>query len=349
MKKLSCILCCVLALCMLLPAAWAETQEEFEMTCNGKTLAACSVHSGSKDGVVNAMIPAGTYVSVLESGDGSWVKIQFFYRGLKMTGWANVALENVQPAVAGSTPAPVYVPEEPADPSETVPVDTSGTRETDGGAFAADGSAAEEAPQASVPETPAAPETPAVPEAPAAAAAPDEIVILGTVESLVRYGSEERLVPTAGLDLGGVNVPADQAVAVIYAPKTGKVTLRAAAAQDGKAVKQCDAGLVVSVLGFEGSFTKVDVRGTVGYIRSDCLICSAATVATQGTAVLSQNGKTDGSSTINVRNAADSSSAKVAGWKTGTEVTVFSHQKGWYEIEAQGIHGWVMEKFVTVK
>ena len=32
------------------------------------------------------------------------------------------------------------------------------------------------------------------------------------------------------------------------------------------------------------------------------------------------------------------SSEKVAEWKTGTEVYVFSHSKGWYEIEYDGIH-----------
>ena len=32
------------------------------------------------------------------------------------------------------------------------------------------------------------------------------------------------------------------------------------------------------------------------------------------------------------------SSEKVAEWKTGTEVYVFSHPKGWYEIEYDGIH-----------
>ncbi|MBR6753115.1 MAG: SH3 domain-containing protein, partial [Clostridia bacterium] len=64
---------------------------------------------------------------------------------------------------------------------------------------------------------------------------------------------------------------------------------------------------------------------------------------------LSYNGRTTGSTTINVRNAASGDSAKIAEWETGTEVEVFGQEKGWYEIEHDGIHGFVMEKFLTLQ
>lgn len=305
MKKGLRILCCVLALCMLLPTAWAETQEEFEAACDARTTAPCTVHNGSKDGAVNAMLPAGTLVRVMET-DGSWSKLQFFYRGLKMSGWAEAALETVQPA---ATTAPTTPP---------------------------------------VPEAPA--EEPQAPEAPAEAApasAPDAIVTLGTVQSLVRYGAEERMAATAELNLGG-DMPADKQIAVVYAPKTGKATLRETASKNGKEIRQCAAGAVVAVLSQDGDFCRISIQGEEGYILVSCLEYHSSTAETLGTAVLSLKGATDGKSKINVRNAADRDSAKVAEWKTGMEVTVFSHKGSWYEIEAEGIHGWVQEAYVTM-
>lgn len=314
MKKGIKCLCCVLALCLLLPTAWAETQEEFEITCNAKTTAPCAVHSGSKDGAVNAMLPAGTYVLVTET-DGSWSKIQFFYRNLKMSGWAEAALEPVQPA-ATAAPTIAPVPEAPEEVPETT---------------------AEAPVEAPVSEAPA--ETPAP--------APDAIVTLGTVQSLVRYGAEERMAATAALNLGG-EMPADQQIAVVYAPKTGKATLRQTASKNGKAVCQCPAGTVVAVLSQDGEFCLINIQGEEGYILASCLEYHSPTAETLGTAVLSLKGATDGKSKINIRNAADRDSAKVAEWKTGLEVTVFAHKGSWYEIEAEGIHGWVQEAYITM-
>lgn len=176
-----------------------------------------------------------------------------------------------------------------------------------------------------------------------------EILTLGTAESTIRYDGQERTVKTSELDFSAKDVPAEKAVAVVYAPRTGEASLRAKASTSSKVLRKCKAGTVVSVLEIKGKFSLVNMQGEIGYMRNDCLQYSSATRETMGTALLSYDGQTNGSIAINVRNDTNGSSAKVAEWKTGTEVTVFASEDGWVEVETDGIHGWVMEEYVTME
>ena len=102
------------------------------------------------------------------------------------------------------------------------------------------------------------------------------------------------------------------------------------------------------MLAIVNGYTRINYKGTVGYIKTVCLKFYGDSESTaQG--VLSYKGNTGGGTTVNVRNTPKGDSAKVAEWRTGTEVTILSHENGWYEIEANGMHGYVMEKYVTEK
>lgn len=173
-----------------------------------------------------------------------------------------------------------------------------------------------------------------------------QLVRLGVASSTVIVNGEEKVVPTSELDFGST-VEKEKQVAVIHAPRTGKCTLRAKASDSGKALQKCKAGTVVMVLEYGRNFCKISDDGDVGYVQTGCLKWYDA--ETEGTGLLSYNGRTTGSTTINVRNTPSGDSAKVAEWETGTKVEVFGLEKGWYEIEYNGIHGFVMEKFLTVE
>ena len=172
------------------------------------------------------------------------------------------------------------------------------------------------------------------------------LIRLGVATSTVLLNGEEKEVPTFELDFGST-AEKEKQVAVIHAPKTGKCTLRAKASDSGKALQKCKAGTVVIVLEYGRNFCKISDDGDVGYVQTDCLKWYDA--ETEGTGLLSYNGRTTGSTTINVRNTPSGDSAKIAEWETGTQVEVFGLEKGWYEIEYKGIHGFVMEKFLTVE
>ncbi|MBR6752947.1 MAG: SH3 domain-containing protein [Clostridia bacterium] len=173
-----------------------------------------------------------------------------------------------------------------------------------------------------------------------------QLVLLGVATSTVLLNGEEKEVVTAELEFGST-AEKEKQVAVIHAPKTGKCTLRAKASDSGKALQKCKAGTVVMVLEYGSKWCKISDNGDVGYVQTSCL--KGYDAQTVGTGLLSYNGRTTGSTTINVRNTPSGDSAKVAEWKTGTKVEVFGLEKGWYEIEYNGIHGFVMEKFLTAE
>lgn len=176
---------------------------------------------------------------------------------------------------------------------------------------------------------------------------PVQLVQLGTTSSIIIVAGEEQTVPTKELTLSD-SIDADKAIAVIYAPNTGKCSLRPEASESAKAIKQCKAGTVVGVLEYGKKFCKVNYHGSIGYVLTRCLNFCNSSQESLGTGVLTYNGKATGKTTINIRNSADGDSAKITEWKTGTEVLVFALTNGWYEIEHNGIHGFVMEKFLTM-
>ena len=173
------------------------------------------------------------------------------------------------------------------------------------------------------------------------------IVELGRTSSKIQYQGKTVSVSTSDLTFSE-NVPENKKLATIYAPRTGKASLRQTASAKGTLLKNCKAGTIVSVLAIGNGYTRINYKGTVGYIKTACLKFYGDSESTaQG--VLSYKGNTGGGTTVNVRNTPKGDSAKVAEWRTGTEVTILSHANGWYEIEAKGIHGYVMDEFLTEK
>lgn len=170
---------------------------------------------------------------------------------------------------------------------------------------------------------------------------------LGTITSTVLLKDAKTTIATSDLQFE-TTAPAGKRIAFIHAPNTGKCTLRDKASGSGASLKQCKAGTVVAVLKYGESFCQVQYKDNVGYVKTNCLKFPGENVQTLGSATLTYNGRATGSTSINIRNTASKDSAKVAQWETGTEVTVFSQENGWYEIEANGIHGWVMDDFLTL-
>lgn len=174
-----------------------------------------------------------------------------------------------------------------------------------------------------------------------------EIRYLGLVETCVRDASGERMIATAELEFQS-DAPEGKRIAYIYAPNTGKCSMWKKANKNSDLVKRCKAGTVVMVLDYGSKFCRIRYDGKEGYVLTSCLRFSGKAVETIGTGKISYKGKTTGSTTVNIRGAGNSDAHRIAEWRTGVEVTVFSHKNGWYEVEYQGVHGWVQEKFLTM-
>ena len=179
-----------------------------------------------------------------------------------------------------------------------------------------------------------------LPAAPGATAAP--VVKVTQVAQLQTAEAPEEATPAPLRD-------EDMTQAMIFTPNTGKASLREKAYKKAKLIKQCKGGTIVEVLEYGKQWTKIKDGKREGYIRTDCLKFLDAARQPIATADLSWRGTTTGGTRINIRNAPDMESHVIGQWRTGTDVMIFSHQDGWYEVEAFNMHGFVAEEYVTVK
>ena len=170
---------------------------------------------------------------------------------------------------------------------------------------------------------------------------------LGTHTSKVSYQGTTMEVSTAELNFGK-DVPEDKKLAIIYTPRTGKASLRKSASDNADILKQCKAGVLVSVLEYGETYSMINYKNTNGYILTDCLKFHGVAAETEVKGVLSYNGKVSGGTTINIRLEADGGSRKIGEFKTGTEVTLIQNNEEWCEIEVKGIRGFLMTRYVTI-
>ena len=352
MKRLHIALFLALISILIVPCfAAAETQQEFELRCNKKTTTGAPVYNSiNYDHVQTDYIPAGTYVQVTSSISGSdWRYFTYMVNGVKKKGWSQVKLIDCFSVIRKSDGFAYNIHENDPDYEAKIKegvLEFDVTKYSDERAYyryrgglgpepeRKDSSNAVESQNASQTDTQASNSGTSV-----------GIVELGRTSSKIQYQGKTVSVSTSDLTFSE-NVPENKKLATIYAPRTGKASLRQTASSKGKLLKNCKAGTIVSVLAIGNGYTRINYKGTVGYIKTACLKFYGDSESTaQG--VLSYKGNTGGGTTVNVRNTPKGDSAKVAEWRTGTEVTILSHENGWYEIEASGMHGYVMEKFVT--
>ena len=354
MKKLVVLTSVLLILLMLPVMALAITQEEWNQDCRAKTSNTTTLYAIENDPTATdtallkeiGSLPGGTYVKTGQYDyDLKMWKIAYLKDGSLSEAWVEknkvvgaytiIYLDNgghfdVPEAVAKDTDALLRLLKKMFPDRSYSAIPGSSTLHVD---MSSERAAAGKGQRDS------------------AAAGKDQAVTvkeLGTHMSKVSIQGKVLYVPTAELSFGK-DVPDNKRLAVIYTPKTGKAGLRASAQGHADIIKQCKAGTLVSVLEMGKTYTKINYKNTVGYVQTDCLkfIDAAAETASKG--VLSYKGKTTGGTTVNIRLQADGGSRKIGEMRTGTEVTVFALVDGWYEIEAQGIRGYVMQEYLVVK
>ena len=174
-----------------------------------------------------------------------------------------------------------------------------------------------------------------------------QITILSSYESEITVGNEKLTVLTSELEFDSAAEEGER-LAVIYAPKTGKATLRAKASQNAKMVKNCKAGRYALVLEKGKNFSKIYYNNAVGYIRTDCLKFYPIATAPYSEGLLSLNGYTTGNAEINIRNKADYGTHICETYKTGTVVRVIDIGDTWTEVEIDRIRGFIQTKFLTM-
>lgn len=177
---------------------------------------------------------------------------------------------------------------------------------------------------------------------------PAEYKQLGTAYSVITLKDGKTLTVATSTLTFDKNVPRDHMLAVVYAPKYGRASMRKGASKKSAMFNTCYPGIVVAVLKTGKSYTKINYHGIVGYLKTTSLQFHAPeNVKKLATGKLSYKGKMTGKTTVNVRNDPSKKVARVATWPTGTAVTILGESKGWAEIEARGVRGYVQTEFLT--
>lgn len=166
---------------------------------------------------------------------------------------------------------------------------------------------------------------------------------LGTYTSTVVVNGEACDVPTASLQYG--SAPEEKRLAIIWAPRTGKASLRSRSGGKGDVLKQCKAGQIVAVLEVGREYSYVNYRGAVGWVLTDALKFHApGDPSAVETALLAYNGRATGGTTINLRLEADG--RRIGEYRTGTQVIVLGAGEEWTHVEVDGYRGYVQSRFL---
>ena len=161
----------------------------------------------------------------------------------------------------------------------------------------------------------------------------------GIENSVVQVNGENITVNTEYV-LFSETVPIGSKFAYVYAPKSGKANLFLSPVENSNTICKCLAGTIIPVLGFENGFIKCYVNSFVGYIKETAIRYYPSVKTIKG--VIKQN-------SVNIRLEPNKNAYKIASLSSGKLVNVIQESNGWYEIEVDGIHGYVQKKFVTLK
>ena len=86
-----------------------------------------------------------------------------------------------------------------------------------------------------------------------------------------------------------------------------------------------------------------------GYIKKDTADLLPVCEESFSTGLISLNGKTAGTSTVNVRKEPSAKGKSIGEWKPGTPVAVVSKVSDFYLVEGKGLRGWINAKYLTLE
>jgi mannosyl-glycoprotein endo-beta-N-acetylglucosaminidase len=128
----------------------------------------------------------------------------------------------------------------------------------------------------------------------------------------------------------------------------GSLNLRSGASTQSAVISSLTKGTAVTVYSESNGWAKVNANGKVGYVSTSYL--SAGTPANSAvnpsTAVTTKYVDVS-KGTLNLRNAASTSSAVMAALTKGTSVTVYWEANGWAKVNANGKDGFVSSKYLA--
>ena len=174
-----------------------------------------------------------------------------------------------------------------------------------------------------------------------------EVVVaeLGVARSTVLLNGQELKVATSSLSWE-TNAEDNERIAYVYAPKNGKASFRKTSKSSSKILKKVGGGTIVRVFDVQSKMTGVYVDGQAGYILNTALKF-VEPVSSFTTGRLSYKGSFTNTHRINLYTLAKESSKRIGGFHAGDPVTILGESGTWTEVDIQGLHGYILSKFIT--
>lgn len=369
LKLMTLLSVAVLLSCFMVSEGRADSLYEWNRSCRRKTICTTKVYSGGDTTRVIATLPPNTYVKV-GFGTDEWLPVTFMTSsGQTRSGLAKPACigsavisftdangerQGIQELqyyeMYGKNPPPGGVLDKPlpGGNGETVgkPVSKGNAETTD--KTTTSGSTSTTKKSSSTTKTTTT--KTATSDVNTDVLWQGELISVktwGFHSSVILVDGKEQIVPTNELTFSE-KVDAAKRVAYIHAPRTGRCYLRAKASDKGDILDKCPAGTVVQVIKYGKNYCQIVFEGQVGYVQTACLKFANPKVEPMCTWQLSYNGKMTGNAQVPIRNDKSNDSASVMKLRSGTEVTVFAKSGNWYEIEYEGMHGFVNKSFLRM-
>lgn len=175
-----------------------------------------------------------------------------------------------------------------------------------------------------------------------------EVVVsqLGLGWCLIKEKNEKLYVRTSDIAFSGLTY--DNQIAIVHLKNSSQLPLHKEASAKSKSLKKIPNGTYVVVLEKGTDFSLVVVGGKEGYLQNDYLSFREAWQGEVTYGVLQDPDKPTRKTTVNMRSANAENGKKIKALKTGTAITVLNISGDWAEIELNGMHGYVMSKFVHI-
>lgn len=174
---------------------------------------------------------------------------------------------------------------------------------------------------------------------------PVTLETLGSARCVVFDGQEMLTVNTADL-IWETDAPEDKKIAYIYAPRTGKCSLRSKASTNYRTLRRCDAGRLVIVLRVGQVYTRILYEGTEGFVLTGALqFLPIAQPDDFTVSTLAYEGSADSAATISLYHTA-STDRRLKQFRVGKEAELLGEGEPWAEVELEGMHGFVKSAYL---
>ena len=173
-----------------------------------------------------------------------------------------------------------------------------------------------------------------------------QVLALGSQVSIIRQGEENWEVYTRTLTFTE-EAEAGKGLAIITAPRTGRVSMRKTASSRGAIIMKCQAGRIVPVLGLTKKYALVQYEDAVGYVLRTSLTFLDPSEGEAEFAYIAYKGNPRSNNTVKVRQKGASTARILDEFPCGQRVTVIQRGEKWTEIEVENLRCFILSEFLT--